>query len=181
MGNSLELSKNKLIGPVAIGGVGGSGTRIVAELLQKMGIYLGNDLNFANDNLLFTLLFKDPKWFMLNSNEKPFEIYKRFNLFKKVMLGNLNLSDKNEIKVIISVIVFKSLYVRDKSNIRQRIWPYNRLLKILKRNINLSCYTGWGWKEPNSHIYIKHLCDYFPNLKYIHVIRHGLDMAYSNN
>ncbi|MHA1659095.1 MAG: sulfotransferase [Promethearchaeota archaeon] len=51
----------------------------------------------------------------------------------------------------------------------------------VRQNIDLSNYIGWGWKEPTSHIYIEYINEYFPNLKYIHVIRHGLDMAYSNN
>jgi Sulfotransferase family len=42
-------------------------------------------------------------------------------------------------------------------------------------------YRGWGWKEPNSHIYLPHLSHQFASLKYIHVIRHGLDLAFSIN
>ncbi len=48
---------NKHDSPVAIGGVGGSGTRVVAQLLMKLGFYIGSDLNKANDNLWFVLLF----------------------------------------------------------------------------------------------------------------------------
>src|SRR5690348_1121191 len=44
--------------PVAIGGVGGSGTRVVASFLQMLGYFLGDDLNSELDNLWFTLLFK---------------------------------------------------------------------------------------------------------------------------
>ena len=44
--------------PVAIGGVGGSGTRLIAQLLMELGVYMGSDRNDANDNLWFTLLFK---------------------------------------------------------------------------------------------------------------------------
>jgi hypothetical protein len=43
---------------VAIGGVGGSGTRLGAALLQVLGYYIGDDLNESLDNLWFTLLFK---------------------------------------------------------------------------------------------------------------------------
>src|SRR5580704_16555406 len=43
---------------VAIGGVGGSGTRVGAALLQMLGYYIGDDLNEPLDNLWFTLLFK---------------------------------------------------------------------------------------------------------------------------
>ena len=39
----------------------------------------------------------------------------------------------------------------------------------------------WGWKEPNSHIFLESLCKHFSRLRYIHVIRHGLDMAFSEN
>ena len=43
--------------PVAIGGIGGSGTRLIAQCLKELGFYLGGDLNQANDNLWFVLLF----------------------------------------------------------------------------------------------------------------------------
>ncbi len=48
---------------VAIGGMGGSGTRLIARILVECGIYMGSDLNEALDNLVFTRLFKDPVWF----------------------------------------------------------------------------------------------------------------------
>src|SRR5690625_2359751 len=44
--------------PVAIGALGGSGTRMIAQFLCDAGYYLGDDLNRANDNLWFTLLFR---------------------------------------------------------------------------------------------------------------------------
>ena len=44
-----------------------------------------------------------------------------------------------------------------------------------------STHIGWGWKEPNSHIYIEHMAEFFTDFKYIHTIRHGLDMAFSKN
>ena len=42
-------------------------------------------------------------------------------------------------------------------------------------------HIAWGWKEPNSHVMIEHIAREFPTARYIHVIRHGLDMAYSSN
>ena len=33
------------LGPVVVGGVGGSGTRVVARMLIDMGLYVGSDLN----------------------------------------------------------------------------------------------------------------------------------------
>ena len=43
---------------VAVGGLGGSGTRLIANLLKLHGFYLGTDLNESLDNLWFTLIFK---------------------------------------------------------------------------------------------------------------------------
>ena len=42
--------------------------------------------------------------------------------------------------------------------------------------------TGnWGWKEPNTHIVIERLWQRLPDLRYVHVVRHGVDMAFSRN
>src|SRR5690348_1070657 len=43
---------------VAVGGLGGSGTRLIASLLAEFGVFIGHDLNKELDNLAFTLLFK---------------------------------------------------------------------------------------------------------------------------
>jgi len=56
--------------PVIVGGVGGSGTRVIAELLSNFGYYIGNDLNRSMDNLLYTFLFKRVEWFYSNYNNK---------------------------------------------------------------------------------------------------------------
>ena len=56
--------------PVVIGGVGGSGTRLIAQCLNELGFFLGPDLNEANDNLWFTLLFKRTR--ILTSSEEEF-------------------------------------------------------------------------------------------------------------
>lgn len=40
---------------------------------------------------------------------------------------------------------------------------------------------AWGWKEPNTHVVLKQLLDRLPFMKYIYVLRHGLDIALSTN
>ena len=42
--------------------------------------------------------------------------------------------------------------------------------------------TGrWGWKEPNSQLYAGDVLRTWPEARYVHVLRHGLDMALSRN
>jgi hypothetical protein len=42
-------------------------------------------------------------------------------------------------------------------------------------------HAGWGWKVPGNHFILAHLAAVFPGLAYVHVIRHGIDMAFSAN
>ncbi|MEP2023595.1 MAG: sulfotransferase [Reichenbachiella sp.] len=152
---------------IAIGALGGSGTRAVAELFIRLGIYMGDDLNEPNDNLLFTRLFKNPLWHQKTSIE---EKNKRLELFSNYMKsGHLNLNEyielckaSNSNAAIDTSIIY---YLKKTS----ALWDSKKALRI------------WGWKEPNTQIYTEEILDFFPKLKYIHVIRHGLDMAFSNN
>jgi len=162
------LKKNRISGPIIIGALGGSGTRVVTQILIDSGIFMGDNLNNSNDNLTFTRLFKRSKWYQKTNDA---EIKKHLMTFEKYMIG-----EKWNIKDI--KIYLKALFVRDDFDIKN----FNDLAHIFlfltrpKRNFNL-----WGWKEPNTHIFLKDLNQCFNNLKYIHVIRHGLDMAFSRN
>jgi hypothetical protein len=63
--------------------------------------------------------------------------------------------------------------------INDLIQAYNTKTKhIQSNNLHLD---GYGFKEPNSHIILERLMKAYPNMKYIHVIRNGLDMAFSEN
>jgi len=152
----------------AIGALGGSGTRAVAEVLIKAGIYLGADLNNANDNLVFTRLFKQPDWFNKATEE---DIFRRLRIFEKYMLQQK--LTRNEIA---------EYFQATKSNSVFRTSPIHYLLFFIKNIITKTNERkAWGWKEPNSMIYIESIAKYFNSIKYIHVIRNGLDMAFSNN
>lgn len=147
---------------VCIGGLGGSGTRIYAAFLNKLGIHIGHDLNNENDNLLFTRLLKNPSWYDTSSSE---EIKERLELFKKIsVLG---------------------LYPADQASFLN-ICMNNHCFPT-PSDYDTSIFTGipaqkaWGWKEPNSYFYLENLAQAFPAIKYILVVRNGLDMSMSKN
>jgi hypothetical protein len=162
-------------GPVVIGGMGGSGTRVVAEICSSFGIYLGDDLSLASDNLLYTLLFRRKTWFY-KSYQNGDRIRIGLSLLEKLLLKKYNLSPK-EIWFLLYAVTDMSLHYRD-----DRYWPFERLMNILRNpRFKAYPYLGWGWKEPNSYLLLSHLPEQFPSLKFIHVIRHGVDMAFSKN
>ena len=66
---------------VAIGGLGGSGTRIVVEVLQSQNYFMGNDLIESLDNLHFTRLLKNPDFQATASKD---EINERIHILLKL-------------------------------------------------------------------------------------------------
>jgi hypothetical protein len=162
-------------GPLVIGGIGGSGTRLVAEICMMFGINLGDDLNRANDNLLYTLLFRRTGWFY-KSYQDPKLIKTGLSLLEKLLLKHYFLSPQ-ELWFLLYAAADMSLHYRD-----ERSWSLKRIINLIKNpRFKKTDFVGWGWKEPNSYLILEYLNEYFPSLKFIHTIRHGADMAFSSN
>jgi hypothetical protein len=153
------------LSPVVIGGVGGSGTRVVAEFLMKSGYAMGEDLNNSNDNLLFTLLFKRLSILCKTAGEME----RILGVFVKIMHGQPLDDGDREVVDEAAREYFKS---------HETSWVQERIEAIGKQQ---GVGTLWGWKEPNAHIVLEALHAHLPKMKYIHVMRSGLDMAYSEN
>ena len=152
---------------IAVGALGGSGTRAVAQVLIESGVYMGDDLNRPNDNLIFTRLFKNPKWY---KNSRQSLVNMRLAILKEYM-GNDTLTLKNATELV-KAAIYNPTFTSN----------YAFYLKVIRKILNdKKDRKLWGWKEPNTHIYIQDLINYFDNFKYIHVLRHGLDMAFSKN
>jgi hypothetical protein len=164
----IGMSKS-IMPPVAIGGIGGSGTRVIASFLDTLGFYLGDDLNEARDNLWFTLLFKRRS--ILLENEEKF--CGLASLFFSRMSGEMALSDGERSRIF-------QLAEHDRLQ-HPRDWLLARALSFSNGKSSKRVDQPWGWKEPNTQIVIDRLFDAQPTLRYIHVVRHPLDMAVSAN
>jgi len=172
------MSDTPFLGPVAVGGIGGSGTRIVASLIQELGFYIGSDLNKSMDNLWFTLLFKRPRWYISSDEEtRSHQIHQALSIFEKAMTRGLqsrpNPQEADFVRRVCGEITSYPQVLGMGAGHRQ-------VRSILRSQTPQEC-IGWGWKEPNTHVLLRHICPYFPSMKYIHVIRNGLDMAFSSN
>lgn len=130
-----QLNKNA---PILIGGVGGSGTRVVAEIVQKANIFIGNELNNSLDNMTLAAKFPILRDSIQNHNALAKEI---------------------EISALIATFA---------DDILTQITAEHH-------------YCAWGWKIPANFIALAYFITAYPQMKYIHVIRHGLDMAFSSN
>lgn len=152
---------------VAIGGIGGSGTRLGSLLLQLVGYHIGDDLNPELDNLSFTFLFND--FGALNAS--PEEFAARVDLFWSAMAGQLTATEEQN--RLLTALVESNRHGYD------RAWSQERAASLLRGTGKR--HEPWGWKEPNTHVVIDRLWAVRPALRYMHFVRPPLDMAFAKN
>ncbi len=153
--------------PVAIGGIGGSGTRAIARILDETGFYLGDTLNRSHDNLWFTLLFQREAWFEKFPEDE--DVRKACHLFFKAMTQGLRSSKTPKEYALLDQLDEPKALLKARTEI------------IQSTGADLNRFIGWGWKEPNTHIFLPDLAEHVRGLKYIHVIRNAFDMIFSHN
>jgi hypothetical protein len=153
---------------IAIGALGGSGTRAVAQLFIKADVFMGDELNESLDNLLFTRLFKNPEWYRGASQKS---ILRRFRLFNQVMEG--------EQLSAYELLLLRHAMRANKTYPSSRDYVKSYFARQWKRPDPKP--ERWGWKEPNTQFFVAQLLHASPHLHYVHVLRHGLDMAFSAN
>jgi GT2 family glycosyltransferase len=113
--------------PGVIGATGGSGTRVLAAIVQRGGMFVGSDLNRSLDALDFAAFFD--RW------------------------AGRELAPK-------SAAELRALVARQHAEAEGR---------------------PWGWKEPRSVYLLPFLAAELPGLRFLHVVRDGRDMAFSEN
>jgi hypothetical protein len=168
-------------GPVVVGALGGSGTRLVAAILMELGWFLGDDLNPEKDNLWFTLLFKRPRWYARVIDRRPDEIRAGFRVLERAMVSGGRQDGAG--RAFLRRAVTEALLGRHgHRRAGTKGWPLKQAFGMLGSSRRAPRHgERWGWKEPNSHLYIRPLAEHFAELKFIYVVRHGLDMAFSGN
>lgn len=156
------------ISPVAVGGVGGSGTRVIANALTIIGYYIGDDLNEALDNLWFTLFFRRRSILL----EDELGLVALIKLFLLKMSGNSSLPAE-------AFALVSQLPMRHHADLQHQLVA--RVNTFISGTTVRDYGQPWGWKEPNTHIIIERMLRECPELLYVHVNRHPLDMSLSSN
>lgn len=169
-----ELKKTA---PVVIGCVGGSGSRMLADVVGGCGHFMGYDLNGSNDCQFFSFLFRRHG---VLRHDDPADFDRRLSIFSRAALG-ATLSPADMTYVL-------RLYLDDGT---RRTDPMHggegknaaRRVKKMLGSFARKSHLGqpWGFKSPISSFYIPRIMRFFPKGKYIHLLRHGLDMAFSTN
>lgn len=161
--------------PIVIGGQGGSGTRVVAEILMRANVYLGYDLNRSNDDLTFTFFFKLPRIFC-HYYDRVHPIHRRLlSLHEKILFGE----NYSPIEIILLLQAgWRHLF----APYYGKRWIVHRLLQMIRPPSPPTPVSHfWGWKEPHTLFHLHGIRVHYPDARYVLLIRNGLDMAYSSN
>jgi hypothetical protein len=189
----VAMSPNRAwLSPIVIGGVGGGGTRVVSRILDALEVDLGPVSSPSLDNVLFTTLFTIP---VIAAAPKTFaeldELFAGYGewweIFAKAttgdrLTGEEILQVERLVEQRLAPGIRRSVRLPDerKTDLLGRV--YQALAHCRLRLHASSSRDGrWGWKEPNTSVVLPQIVRRFPDVKYVHVIRHGLDMAYSDN
>ena len=157
--------------PLVIGALGGSGTRVPAQALIRAGAFLGSELNQARDNLVFTALFRRPRWAARAGDSR---IHRQLDTFARYMRGG-RYGPADYARLAAAVADHDPERGRRES--ARQVWA-----AVARRPAPAEEQAPvWGWKEPNSHVFLAQLIEHFPGLRYVYMVRHGLDMAHARN
>ncbi len=153
--------------PIIVGALGGSGTRVIGQILIDSGVHLGHNLNVANDSLTASILFNRPEWIAASSRADRLAVFTQVQRF---LLGRQGPSDR--------LAPARAAVGLDHPGLRHRC---EYVLGTVRERGPASAARAWGFKEPNTHMFIDELHQLFAGLRYIYVMRHPLDMAFSSN
>lgn len=126
--------------PLVIGGVPGSGTRVVARIAERAGYFLGTNRTGAEDAVEF--------W----------ELYDRW-------INRYLLRDQVPLCAEETCLM--------KADLARCIRRHRAVIP--------SAESLWGWKNPRSLLLLPFLNEQLPEMRFIHLIRDGRDMAFSDN
>ncbi len=139
--------------PVVVGGVGGSGTRVICQLLISLGVFMGDRLNESNDNMTYAAyservrgrLRSEAPGAPSSAGDYPFDFADSTLRFVELELSGFIEENRQAFEA------------------------------------QATSRAGWGWKVPGMFHLLRPLSAVLGPFKYLHVIRNGLDMAFSDN
>ena len=176
MGNEIVIPEANSIDapPCIVAAIGGSGTRLVANILLEHNFYLGGCFNRALDNLWFNYLMTGVAPF-----SGSLEASRRLSLFIKRMYAPAAWSAKDiqEVNSVRNALIEEGIDVDGMNNYKL---PYITLTRI-PNEPELRRPGRIGWKLPWSYLFADEIFKLLPEAKMLFVMRNPLDLVYSRN
>lgn len=155
--------------PIAVGAIGGSGTRVVSQILQSVGYFFGDLQSKANDTLWAALMVGNAD--MLTVSDAYFQERLRY------LITALSDRPRDGLSAERLQVLFEEYrpnmpaHRADEAFENIGDWLFHRPPNT----------RPWGWKAPTTHFFAERILESFPDIKYLHVIRDPYDLALSKN
>ena len=147
------MNKNS---PIIIAGMHRSGTSMVTNILQKLGLTIGSKLDSNHESIFF----------------------QRINIWMMSLLGSSWDSPKSfeniDKDVKENIIIQLNKLLNSRTNSLYFGWS-----SIIKKGSFNEIDRPWGWKDPRNSFTSSIWKEVFPHSKSIHIIRHPVDTAES--
>ena len=142
--------------PIIIAGMHRSGTSMVTNILQKLGLTIGSKLDSNHESIFF----------------------QRINIWMMSLLGSSWDSPKSfeniDKDVKENIIIQLNKLLNSRTNSLYFGWS-----SIIKKGSFNEIDRPWGWKDPRNSFTSSIWKEVFPHSKSIHIIRHPVDTAES--
>ena len=143
--------------PIIIIGMHRSGTTMITRLLQKLGLFVGKNLDDNCEPLFFANL---NNWLMRCGGEWDYpgptrELVSNATI-RKYVIDHLGYFLKSP-----------------------RVATFLGFSKYLRYRTPMNLEVPWGWKDPRNTYTLPLWLDLFPRAKVINIYRHGIDVANS--
>ncbi|HET7131500.1 MAG TPA: sulfotransferase, partial [Gammaproteobacteria bacterium] len=140
--------------PIVVIGMHRSGTRLLVDVLDQLGVFMGADRQADSESVAFMLL-----------NE---EILHQCGAFWSEPMSAHFLLAQPAAAEQLAAHVRESLAARLASYVGAAGW-----------HLGASALPAFGWKDPRNTFTLPVWKQVFPNLRVIHILRHGVDAAAS--
>ena len=145
--------------PVIIIGMHRSGTTMIANMLQQLGLFIGSDLEDNSESMFF---INHNDWLLEQGGcawDNPSNIF--WSMCQNDILG-------------LSVE-----YIRDRLRGLPTIKYVGVKRAVCNENLLLGLSQPWGWKDPRTTFTLPVWHQIFPDLRIIHIYRNGVPVAAS--
>jgi hypothetical protein len=142
--------------PIVVIGMHRSGTRLLVEILDKLGVFMGADRQADSESVAF-----------MQINEEI--LHQCGALWSEPMSAHFLLAQPDVVRQI-AVSAREALTAQLEKYAGPSGWHLEARAKEL---------PAFGWKDPRNTFTLPVWKEVFPNLRAIHIVRHGVDVAAS--
>jgi hypothetical protein len=154
--------------------------------LEACGLQLAGPVTPALDSNLSILLLRSPHWLPVlvgTARGRPDpELVETVALLRSMLVGAR--LTRPRLKRLAAVAADMAAIGLENPSAGEPVWPPQKPFQVVAEYLTKRPRLEpgpFGWKYPGMFLFLPELLEAFPRARYIHVLRHPLDVAWSSN